>query len=148
MRIAVLLVAVGTVVVCWMAISFVFGGRYYYFTESSIDERMNGVVERLNAEPRYQSDDGSINLGYFLLGQRIEHRVVMPEDWDGEFGTVDLPAEASDLPSDFLELVQLVACDRREILSNYVDGDVSYEAVFLNFAGQPAAKIRANSKTC
>ena len=147
-RISAFLVAAGVAAVCCMAVSLMFGGKLYYLTEHTTDERMKGVVDRLNSEPLYQSDDGALNKGYFLVGRQIQQRIVMPEDWDGEFGTVELPMEASHLPTEFLELVQLLACGRFESVQLYVEDEISIDVVFLNFAGQPVKRIRADARTC
>lgn len=148
MRISVLSIIIGTVFVCWLAVWMPFSGQFYYFTEHTSTERLQGVVERLNAEPLYQSDDGAVNRGYFLLHNRVEQRINMPPDWDGKFGTVELPIEASDLPHSFLALVQMNVCLHSQWIEEYVEDDVSFEVAFLDATDHLVERVSGDSPTC
>ena len=149
-RFSVLLTIVLTVLVCWLGIYFVFGGRMYYFTERSTIERPNGVTERMNAEPLFQSDDGAVNEGYFVVSGGIHQRIVLPHDWPGSFGTVELPDELSHLhlPTDFLELVRLTACGNGWVAPLFTHDNAFFEVLFMNYNRVPVERIHVNSKLC
>jgi len=122
--------------------------NFYYLFERSVEDRLNGVVSRLNAHSLQPSENGSKDLGYSLVGNRIEHRFVLSRDFDGEFSPIELPEEASHLPSGFFDLVRLNTCEQNNRIMGYAETETSLITYFYDVNGRFAAEVRADSTSC